>query len=50
MEKYNPRMAYIATFRTTPKIGRNELCHCGSGKKYKKCCERKDEYKSLKTK
>lgn len=21
------------------KIGRNELCPCGSGKKYKKCCE-----------
>ena len=21
-----------------PKIGRNELCLCGSGKKYKKCC------------
>ena len=21
-----------------PKIGRNELCPCGSGKKYKKCC------------
>jgi SWIM/SEC-C metal-binding protein len=21
-----------------PKIGRNELCVCGSGKKYKKCC------------
>ena len=20
------------------KIGRNEPCHCGSGKKYKKCC------------
>lgn len=20
------------------KIGRNELCHCGSGKKYKYCC------------
>jgi uncharacterized protein YecA (UPF0149 family) len=20
-----------------PKPGRNELCHCGSGKKYKKC-------------
>ena len=20
------------------KTGRNELCHCGSGKKYKKCC------------
>ena len=22
------------------KIGRNELCLCGSGKKYKKCCGR----------
>ncbi|MFW6386396.1 MAG: SEC-C metal-binding domain-containing protein [Bacillota bacterium] len=22
------------------KVGRNELCPCGSGKKYKKCCER----------
>ena len=20
------------------KVGRNELCPCGSGKKYKKCC------------
>lgn len=25
------------------KIGRNHLCHCGSGKKYKKCCLEKDE-------
>lgn len=23
-------------------IGRNEPCHCGSGKKYKKCCLEKD--------
>ncbi|MBU3189610.1 SEC-C domain-containing protein [Clostridium bowmanii] len=23
---------------STPKIGRNDLCMCGSGKKYKKCC------------
>lgn len=23
------------------KVGRNELCPCGSGKKYKQCCERK---------
>ncbi|MEN6337415.1 MAG: SEC-C metal-binding domain-containing protein [Phycisphaerales bacterium] len=22
----------------SPKIGRNEPCPCGSGKKYKKCC------------
>ncbi|MGE4518585.1 MAG: preprotein translocase subunit SecA [Desulfobacteraceae bacterium] len=24
--------------REQPKIGRNDLCPCGSGKKYKKCC------------
>ena len=24
--------------RTYPKIRRNELCDCGSGKKYKNCC------------
>lgn len=24
--------------RGTPKVGRNDLCPCGSGKKYKKCC------------
>jgi hypothetical protein len=26
--------------RETPKIGRNDSCTCGSGKKYKKCCGR----------
>ena len=26
------------TRRSTPKIGRNDPCPCGSGKKYKKCC------------
>lgn len=26
--------------RETPKIGRNDPCPCGSGKKYKKCCGR----------
>lgn len=24
--------------RTTPKVGRNEPCPCGSQKKFKKCC------------
>ncbi len=24
--------------RITPKVGRNDPCSCGSGKKYKKCC------------
>ena len=26
------------TIRRGPKIGRNDPCSCGSGKKYKKCC------------
>jgi len=25
------------------KVGRNKLCLCGSGKKYKKCCLKKNE-------
>lgn len=25
-----------------PKVGRNDLCPCGSGKKYKKCCGREE--------
>jgi preprotein translocase subunit SecA len=24
--------------RTSPKVGRNDPCPCGSGKKHKKCC------------
>jgi len=26
--------------RVSPKVGRNSPCPCGSGKKYKKCCDR----------
>ncbi len=29
--------------RPVPKIGRNAPCHCGSNKKYKKCCMEKDQ-------
>jgi hypothetical protein len=29
--------------RAVPRIGRNEPCHCGSGKKYKNCCYVKDQ-------
>jgi len=25
--------------RDQPKVGRNDLCPCGSGKKFKKCCQ-----------
>ena len=34
-DEYVARETYV---RDTPKVGRNELCPCGSGKKYKKCC------------
>ena len=27
-----------ASQKTQPKVGRNDPCPCGSGKKYKKCC------------
>jgi uncharacterized protein YecA (UPF0149 family) len=31
--------AAVETFvRQGPKVGRNDPCPCGSGKKYKKCC------------
>ncbi|HEY8042183.1 MAG TPA: SEC-C metal-binding domain-containing protein [Polyangiaceae bacterium] len=34
--------APITVRRTASKVGRNDPCPCGSGKKYKKCCEGKD--------
>ena len=34
-----------ATFRReSPKVGRNDPCPCGSGKKYKKCCLKGSEF------
>ena len=32
--------AQVQVIRQGPKIGRNDPCTCGSGKKYKKCCGR----------
>ena len=34
-KKYKGRPVEV---RTKPKIKRNDLCPCGSNKKYKKCC------------
>ena len=31
-------LAVSEPYRAPPKVGRNEPCPCGSGKKYKKCC------------
>jgi hypothetical protein len=32
----------------SPRPGRNEPCHCGSGRKYKHCCLDKDAAKDAK--
>jgi uncharacterized protein YecA (UPF0149 family) len=37
-----PPLVPEATPKGPPKIGRNEPCPCGSGRKYKKCCYGKD--------
>lgn len=35
-----PAMVGAEPYRAAPKVGRNEPCPCGSGKKFKKCCLR----------
>lgn len=42
-KKKEKRVAEKVVSRT--KIGRNQLCPCGSNKKYKFCCMRKQEIK-----
>jgi hypothetical protein len=41
-EQQEERTSYLRTIepirREKPKVGRNDPCPCGSGKKYKKCC------------
>jgi Flp pilus assembly protein TadD len=39
-DESNPPPPVQTVRRTGPKIGRNDPCPCGSGKKYKKCCGR----------
>lgn len=37
--EYKPlKRGHYESIRTEPKINRNSICSCGSGKKYKKCC------------
>jgi len=38
MEMFQLEEVSTQQVRTEPKIKRNDLCPCGSGKKYKKCC------------
>ncbi len=37
-EPGEPRRAVDPIINQSPKVGRNDPCPCGSGKKYKKCC------------
>jgi len=34
----NEELAKAQPVRAVPRVGRNDVCPCGSGKKYKKCC------------
>lgn len=44
-DPYDQRFSEMALpyVRETEKVGRNDLCPCGSGKKYKKCCLPKEQ-------
>jgi hypothetical protein len=35
-------LAGLFAARAIPELARNEPCHCGSGRKYKRCCLQKD--------
>jgi len=42
LRESDPDIQVSATVtRTTARVGRNDACPCGSGKKYKQCCLRK---------
>ncbi len=46
LPEHRPRTVVGGTYtvrRPVAKLGRNDPCHCGSGKKYKKCCYAKDQ-------
>ncbi|MDB5313584.1 MAG: motif protein [Gemmataceae bacterium] len=38
LEPLPPLIPQVPVHRTEPKVGRNDPCPCGSGKKFKKCC------------
>jgi hypothetical protein len=38
LDSFDPNETISVPYIAPPKVGRNEPCPCGSGKKYKKCC------------
>lgn len=47
VEGFNQRLSGETIRRDGPKVGRNDPCPCGSGKKYKKCCLKKDQERDV---
>jgi hypothetical protein len=44
LRESDPEVQVSATVtRTAARVGRNDACPCGSGKKYKQCCLRKQQ-------
>lgn len=43
MNEQKKKERHTPIVRQEAKIGRNDICPCGSGKKYKKCCMNKEE-------
>lgn len=57
VQEVNPNVSSIKMFKKTKtlirkhsKTGRNDLCPCGSGKKYKNCCLSKGIFEGLEEK
>ena len=38
VKEANEAVSKAKPVKTGPKVGRNDPCPCGSGKKYKQCC------------
>ena len=38
IEKKQPKQSIVEQIKSGKKMGRNEPCSCGSGKKFKHCC------------
>jgi hypothetical protein len=43
VEPYEPPQPQLTVRHEGPRVGRNDPCPCGSGKKYKKCCMRNSD-------
>ena len=41
LRESDPEVSVSSTLRASQRIGRNEPCPCGSGRKFKQCCSRK---------